>query len=332
MGKMQRAKSCAPLASFLLEPASHWSYESAMPIHLAPLSRRNFLKRSLTASAGLALTPQLFAASRQTNADSWALFSDTHIAGDPTKIAREINMTDHFIAATKEVLALPQRPAGLIVCGDCAYNQGESSDYSQFSSLFTPLRTAGVPLHLALGNHDHRENFWSALPQADAKKRPLVDRQTALLKTSKLNWFILDSLEKTLQTPGLIGAEQLAWLAKSLDANQRKPAVILVHHNPGTESNIGGVKDTEALLQILRPRKQVKAWIYGHTHTWRIKEDESGIHLVNLPPVAYIFRAGDPAGWVHAQARKDGMKLELRCLDRAHKDHGQIVDLKWRAS
>ena len=122
------------------------------------------------------------------------------------------------------------------------------------------------------------------------------------------------------------------WLAKTLDANRRKPAVLLIHHNPGTDGNIGGVKDTEVLLEIIRPRKQVKAWIYGHTHVWKTKTDASGLHLVNLPPVAYIFHPEDPAGWVHATVRSDGMKLELRCLSPAHKDHGQVVDLKWRTA
>jgi hypothetical protein len=51
---------------------------------------------------------------------------------------------------------------------------------------------------------------------------------------------------------------------------------------------------------------------------------------VNLPPVAYIFQQGDPAGWVHATTRHDGLRMELRCVDNTHKDHGQVVDLKWR--
>jgi len=140
----------------------------------------------------------------------------------------------------------------------------------------------------------------------------------------------LDSLEKTLQTPGSLGQPQFDWLAKSLDANRTKPAVVLVHHNPGTEGNIGGLKDTEALFEIIRPRKQVKAYIFGHTHKWKVWEDASGIHLVNLPPVAYLFQEGDPAGWVHATTRPGGLRMELRCVDVSHRDHRQIVDLKWR--
>ena len=303
-----------------------------MPIHLPPISRRNFLKRSLLAGAGLTLAPGIFGATRRTNAKSWVLFSDVHIAAEATKVARGINMTDNFRAAAKEVLALPQRPAGFILTGDCAYNSGEPGDYAQLASLLEPLRGEGYPLHLALGNHDQREHFWAGLPARDAAKRAVNDRQVSLIKTPDVNWFMLDSLETTLQTPGLLGADQLQWLAKTLDANQRKPAVILVHHNPGTKEKIGGLKDTDALLEIIRPRKQVKAWVFGHTHMWGKETDSSGLHLINLPPVAYIFRPNDPAGWTHVTTRRDGIKFELRCLDISHKNHGEVFDLQWRAS
>ena len=60
-------------------------------------------------------------------------------------------------------------------------------------------------------------------------------------------------------------------------------------------------------------------------------QDSSGLHLVNLPPVAYVFREGDPAGWVHATLERKGMRMEFRCLDASHKAHGQVVNLRWRA-
>jgi 3',5'-cyclic AMP phosphodiesterase CpdA len=287
--------------------------------------------RSLAAGAGLAFSPQLFAATRKTDPDSWALFSDIHIAGDRTKEARGINMADHFATASREVLALPNRPAGVFVTGDCAFNSGEKADYALVTELLQPIRQDEMPVHLALGNHDDRQRFWEALQVEKTVQRPLADKQAALLRTKRANWFILDSLEKTLQTPGLLGPEQLDWLARTLDANPAVPALVLIHHNPGKVGNVSGLKDTEALFEVLRPRKQVKAYLFGHTHHWNVKQDPSGIHLVNLPPVAYLFQEGDPSGWVHATLKDTSVRLELRCLDQTHKEHGRIVDLKWRA-
>jgi 3',5'-cyclic-AMP phosphodiesterase len=301
-----------------------------MPIHLPPLSRRAFLRRTLVAGAGLSCAPGLFAAEmRRTDANSWALLADTHIAADAMKVEKTVNMANHLKAVSQEVLALPERVAGVFVVGDCAFSKGEPGDYGQFAGLIEPMRAGGLPVHLTLGNHDQRDNFWAAFEAKQAAKRPVADRQVAIVTSKFVNWFLLDSLEKTLQTPGALGADQLKWLAETLDANSKKPAVILVHHNPGLDGNFG-LKDTEALLEVLRPRKQAKAWVYGHTHNWKISRDESGLQLVNLPPVSYIFREGDPSGWVQATTREDGMKLVLRCLDPQHKAQGQIVDLKWR--
>ena len=301
-----------------------------MPIQLPPYSRRSFFKRSLLAGAGLALAPELFAARRRPDANSWALLSDIHIAADPAQVARGVNMTDHFKTVSQELLALPHRPAGVLLAGDCAFNQGKLTDYAALSELLQSLRGGDLPLHLALGNHDHREHFWAALEAGNSVKRPVADRQVALIRSPLVNWLMLDSLEQTLVTPGLLGPAQLDWVAATLDANRKKPAIIVVHHNPGKEDKIAGLKDTEELFKIIRPRPQVKAWIFGHTHKWNVTTDESGIQLVNLPPVAYVFREGDPAGWVQATARADGMKLELRCVDVTHKNHAQVVDLKWR--
>lgn len=301
-----------------------------MPIHLPPLTRRQFLARSLVAGAALALAPECFAAKRPTDPDFWALLSDIHLAADRSVVARGINMTEHFQTVSRELAALPANPAGVFISGDCAYNSGQPADYAAVTDLLNPLRAAQMPVHITLGNHDNRERFWAALQEEKTLKRPLAERQMTLLRTPRANWFVLDSLEKTLQTPGLIGQEQLDWLAGALDANRHKPAIVMAHHNPVFAGGDMGLKDTNALFEILRPRKQVKAYIYGHTHTWKVQQDTSGIHLVNLPPVAYIFHEGDPSGWVHATLQKQGLRLELRCVDTTHKQHGEVVQLAWR--
>lgn len=302
----------------------------AMPIYLAPISRRRFLQGAALVGAGLVLDPELLAASKPLDPDSWALLSDTHLAADRSLICRGINMVEHFKSVSKELLGLSKRPAGMFLTGDCAYSQGESGDYALLSELLTPIRQAEMPVRLALGNHDQREHFWATFQEEKSGLRPLADRQVALIQTPRANWFMLDSLEKTLATPGSLGHEQLDWLAKSLDEHQEKPALVLVHHNPGLNGGNMGLKDTLPFLEIIRPRRQVKAYIYGHTHHWKVEQDPSGIHFINLPAVAYVFQDGDPSGWVHATVKSNGMRLELRSVDPTHKAHGEIHELQWR--
>jgi hypothetical protein len=302
-----------------------------MPIHLPAISRRNFLRRSLAAAAGLGIIRHSgLAKDAQGDQNIWALLSDTHLAADPSTVARGINMTDHLKQAVREVCEEKQRPGALLVSGDCAFNSGRVEDYAAFIELLKPARTAGSDIHLALGNHDHRERFWRALPEKRETVPEIADRQVALVKTPLVNWFILDSLETTMATPGLVGKPQLDWLAQTLDAHSKTPAIVVVHHNPGVEGN-AGLKDTLAFFEVIRPRRQVKAYIYGHTHKWRVEKDNTGLHLINLPPVAYLFHSGDPAGWVRATIRKDGMELRLQCIDPTHKAHLETQNLSWRS-
>lgn len=284
----------------------------------------------MAATGSLALRPDLLAG-EPAEAQSWALLSDPHLAADRSLVSRGINMTDHFNHVAGELLQLAAVPEGVLLTGDCAYNTGELADYSLLVDLLKPLRQHGMPVHLALGNHDNRERFWEVFAAEKAANRPLADRQVALLRTGLVNWYVLDSLERTLSSPGLLGPEQLQWLAKALDSNPQTPALVVIHHNPGLNGGNLGLKDTLPLFEVIRPRRQVKAYIYGHTHAWKVETDTSGIHLVNLPPVSYVFREGLPSGWVHATISPAGMQLELRCVDTARKDHGQKVKLDWRA-
>src|SRR6266481_6927124 len=123
-----------------------------MPIHLPRITRRQFLSRSVAAGAGLALSRDLFAATRKTDSDFWALLSDTHLAADHKQLGNGINMAEHFKQVSLDLLSLPKRPAGVFITGDCAFNRGEMGDYATLTQMLKPLRAEQLPIHLALGN------------------------------------------------------------------------------------------------------------------------------------------------------------------------------------
>lgn len=145
------------------------------------------------------------------------------------------------------------------------------------------------------------------------------------------NWFLLDSLDKVNVTPGEVGGEQLDWLARVLDDRKEKPALVAIHHDPqwSAPAKRSGIRDTEKLFDVLVPRKQVKAVFYGHTHVWQRKSHE-GIHLVNLPPVAYLFNKEAPNGWVDLRLAESGAVLTLNAFDAKHRQNGEKVELTWR--
>ncbi len=303
-----------------------------MPVSLPQLSRREFLKRAALAGAAVAFAPASHAAlfGKSRDKHTFAFFSDAHVAADPATVSRKVNMADQLAACVRELAAWPVKPAAVIVNGDLALNQGLPGDYATFGKLIQPVR-ALAPIHLSLGNHDEREHFWSAFPHDAAKLKSVPQRQTAFFSSDRANWFLLDSLDKTNSTPGELGAAQLDWLDHELKARSGKPAIVVAHHNLQTPGLAAGIKDSEGLEELFARHRQIQAFIFGHTHDWRISQHPSGVHLINLPPTGYVFTAGRPSGWTRITLTRDGMEVELRSLDVKHPEHAQVHQLKWRA-
>lgn len=299
-----------------------------MPLHVLP-NRRHFLATSLAAGAALSLQ-RIAGADDAKNTATFALLADSHIAADKEAVLREVKMADHLAKVWEEVRAA--KPAGMLLHGDVAVLKGEAGDYKTVAELLIPAGKAEMPMHFMLGNHDDRDEFREVLKGQSAS--PIESKHVAFLEAGPVNWFLLDSLDKPNVTPGVLGEEQLKWLAAALDKHADKPALISVHHHPVWPKNDpnfknGGITDTVPLFEILEPRKHVKAVFFGHTHDWAIAQHE-GIHLVNLPPVAYVFAKGRPSGWVSATIAESGMTLTLSALDKSHKQHGEKIELAWR--
>lgn len=307
-----------------------------MPITLPPISRRRFLAGSVAAAASFALSRFSFALQPpRTDADRFVLLSDTHIDADPAKLNRETNMSANLQKVAAALLALWPSPAAVLHGGDVAHSSGTAGDYEAFLKLVKPVREFNIPWHLALGNHDNRERFWTAEPQRGVF-RPIEDRHITRVESPKADWYLLDSLDKTNVTPGVLGEKQLTWLAKNLDERPDKPAIVMTHHQPlplnqPKPEKFGGLTDSAALTDLLSPRKQVKALIFGHTHDWNVWDTApDGLHRINLPPTAYVFKKGKPAGMVDVQLADGQATFKLLCLDEKHDLHGQSKTLKWR--
>jgi 3',5'-cyclic AMP phosphodiesterase CpdA len=271
-----------------------------MPIHLPPISRRQFVRGTLAAGAGLLLSQRLPAQEPPADPNCFALLADTHVCGLRDQGAGGVKPVMQFEQAARGILGLAARPAGAIIAGDCAFIEGLASDYGRLAQLLRPLRQAGVPIHLVPGNHDHRERLLAAF--SDVKSPTTVKLHVfskydlSVLETPHANWFLLDSLDRCPDVPGLLGEAQLAWLAYSLDARPDKPALVLAHHYPDRHNRPPrGLIDTEAFFKIIAPRKQVKTYFFGHKHEWHL-DQESGVHLVNLPTTAWLFDQTQPQG------------------------------------
>jgi 3',5'-cyclic-AMP phosphodiesterase len=297
-----------------------------MPFLLPALSRRQFLVTSAVAASSLAARGWADEAEKPSFV---ALIADTHIAADRAAVLREVNMTSHLEEVVEQIVKAREPQTFAVLHGDAAMLKGEAGDYKTLGELLAPLGSSGMATYVLLGNHDDRDQFRAGLKDHAGGSALEAKHSLYLKEFPHAHWYTLDSLDRVNVTPGKLGEEQLAWLAKSLDERTDKPAIISVHHHPHfTDERNGGITDTKALFEILAPRRHVKAVIFGHTHAWGITERD-GIHLVNLPPVAYTFDKTKPSGWVSARVSKDKLSLTLHAL-HGHKQDGEQRDLPLR--
>lgn len=304
-----------------------------MPVTLIPHSRRSFIQ----ASAIAALSPWGICADAAQEAPWFAMLADPHIAADPAKTARGINMAGNLKKAVAEILAEPSLPEFAFVNGDCAFNVGLRADYETFRSLVQPLLDAGVPVHLTMGNHDDRGPFYELFPEAMAQPATALKRQVSTVESSQAVWIFIDTLKEVNKVTGEVGAEQRQWISTEIDRGGAtgKAVVVVGHHypqdKPGESSGvISGLADTVEFLELLRSKPQVKAYIFGHSHNYGYKVADGGVHLVNQPPVGYLFDPTRPNGWIRGQLDAKSLTLELRALDKNHAEHQVAKTLAWR--
>lgn len=332
-----------------------------MPAHLLSVSRRQFLAAS---AAGITALGQgrLSGDESKEDPDSWALLSDTHLLS-ASSIARHyvrnkaamdkraVVVAENFGRAARQVNSLPRKPTGLILNGDCVHVGGKE-EYRLLADRFALLED--IPIHVTMGNHDHRGDFASGFKQERDERVLLQNRHVSVLKSRHANFVLLDSLTmqnpgKPVKGPGILGREQLEWFESILDAHPDKPAIVMFHHNidPSDEYQkrsgatqvivessspfkglSGGLEDSDQFLEMLATKPQVKAVMTGHMHQFRIFKWRK-LNFVSLPSVGYTFHTDEPVGWLRMQLRAGGAALELQTLDTQHRRHRTQAKLVW---
>lgn len=303
-----------------------------MPIHRVSQSRRRFLQTTaFGGGAALVLSAVSDAWAHQNNAMSIALLSDTHIPSAPDVQARGVNMTKNLQRAIAQIVGRKAKPSHLIINGDCAYLSGLPADYQNLADCLSPLDSTDIALHVTMGNHDDRQPLYDALSGQRPEKSAVMSKHLSVIETPFANLFLLDSLFRVNVVTGEIGKPQVDWLSQQLDERSDKPAIVMAHHNPQFSAPPEGkpwtgISDTEALFAVLDSRPHVKAFLFGHSHNWNHNR-RGHLHLINLPPVAYVFDDNWPNGWVDTVLTADSFRLELQTFDPQHPQAAEVVEI-----
>jgi 3',5'-cyclic AMP phosphodiesterase CpdA len=301
-----------------------------MPIHLPTLSRRQFLQAAGT-SVVVCGSPAVADGNAEVESDLVYLLNDTHVG---EKHPPDSPVPSHLRQVVTELVERKRKPACVLINGDLALKDGQPGDYQHFAKLIEPCGDAGIETHLTLGNHDNRETFYDVMKEQRLWNPPVVSRHISVVETSRGNFFLLDSLQETMVTPGTLGRLQLSWLAKALDAFRSKPAIIVTHHNPRLGGDPlhfpGGLIDSRELWDVIAPRTWVKAYIHGHIHD-RSFAEHRGIHIINTPATSYVANPEtSTTGWTTARLTDQGVTLTTHTTTPEHAWNGETKTLSWR--
>jgi Icc protein len=303
-----------------------------MPIHFTSLDRRRFLQ-AVGVSILVCRRPATASEAAGVETDLVYLLNDTHIGEQHPE---DSPVPSHFRQVVTELVDRAAKPACVLINGDLALKDGQPGDYRHFAELIRPLQNAGVETHLTLGNHDNREAFYEVMKEQRPAHPPVESRHIAIVETAHANFFLLDSLQKTMVTQGGIGELQLNWLGAALDTFHTKPAIIVTHHNPRLGGDPlhfpGGLIDSQEVWKVIGPRKWVKAYIHGHIHDRSYAEHE-GIHILNTPATSYVAdQKTSTTGWTTARLSPEGVMLTTHTTDETHDWNGETKTLTWRSA
>ncbi len=206
-----------------------------------------------------------------------AHISDTHIvapgtlfrgpvqgaASGPERVAGEFDTAQYLGRAVAAFNALAPRPDIAVVTGDLV-EHGEPAEYEHLRSLLAPLQ---MPVLLIPGNHDGREALRMAF-RGDGYF-PNEGYLQYAIDDYPLRIVALDTVIPG-QHRGMLCAERLAWLDRTLAARRDRPTVVLMHHPPFptaiTFMDKYGLENAAGLADVLARHPQVERVLCGHLH------------------------------------------------------------------
>lgn len=291
------------------------------------ISRKDFLIKSLKIGGAIVTWAVLHENSLGKNKNDpvhFALLSDTHVKAYQNEQYRGFFPAKNFEVVIEQVSAI--KPEGMIINGDVARLKGELGDYASIKQHLSVFDN-DIPVFMALGNHDNRDNFYKIFGDGVIGKQEGVNKHVAVLEYPAVRFILLDSLMYVNKTPGLLGKSQRLWLERFLPTSDKKSTFLFVHHT----LNDGDVDllDADRLFDIIIPHKNVKAIFYGHSHIYNIGERQK-LKLINIPAVGYNFIDSQPVGWLEARMTPDSGMFTLHAIGGNMEHDGEVTEVKWR--
>lgn len=188
------------------------------------------------------------------------LLSDIHIGSKKSVPGR--TPIDCLRAAVRHVLDKNADAELCILLGDLT-ETGSAEEYAALKQALAPLP---MPCRMIIGNHDHRDGFKAAFPDAPVDQNGHVQQ---VFDAGEFRFILLDTFWPG-QGGGVLDGGRLDWLNDIL-AGTDKPCLVFLHHPP-FDSHVPGfealrLQDRPGLRAVIEKHgAKVAALFSGHCH------------------------------------------------------------------
>lgn len=189
--------------------------------------------------------------------------SDLHIRPEGALSFDRIDTAAYLARCIEAVHRLTPRPDLAVLSGDLV-DEGSVDEYRHLRALLGELR---MPYFLMAGNHDEHGALRAVF--SDHSYLPADGFLHYALTAGPLDLIMLDTVAPG-NAWGILDAERLEWLERSLRSAPAKPAFIFMHHPPFPTGIAGmddiGCRGAQELAALLRRHPRVTRISCGHVH------------------------------------------------------------------
>jgi Icc protein len=188
--------------------------------------------------------------------------TDPHLI-DPGRALYGIDPVWRLGRAIEAIDARHADASFVVVTGDLA-DRGQPAAYQ---ALADALGRLGMPVHLAIGNHDDRSAFRRAFPGTPVTAEGFVQYA---FDAGGLRHIVLDTHEPDVSW-GVLCEARAAWLADELARSAPRPVHLYLHHPPCAVGIPAmdriALRDPMHLRTAVLPhRSRIRHLFFGHLH------------------------------------------------------------------
>jgi Icc protein len=188
------------------------------------------------------------------------VMSDLHVM-PPGELSMTLDTGARLEQAVDAVIARYGDADFCVLAGDLA-DLGQPAAYEHLKAIIARLP---IPVHITLGNHDHRPAFVSVFGQDFLAETGKVDK---VIDAKGYRIILLDSSEPG-RVDGVLETGQIAWLQARLAEARDRPVIVVLHHNANAlhiESDDIRILEPDAFLDALKTHPDIRQVIAGHVH------------------------------------------------------------------